>query len=232
MLSNQNKFRQMKIKNNKGNTFIGLIIGLIIGLLFAFFIALGIMNTPLPFIDKVGNQTLMAGELGDPNKNLPGGAREDRDLNNDDLDFNLEYEEESLIQSESFSLENLNKDSDTENLNFDLNLNIKNIDDSKKLNDLNKKNNFNTTNTSNSPELDRFIYFLQAGAFREMNDAEAMKARLALMSLSAIIAEHNTEMGTLFRVRVGPFLEEVKMNVARENLSSNGVDAAVVRVPK
>ena len=79
---------------------------------------------------------------------------------------------------------------------------------------------------------ERFTYYLQAGAFRERQDAEATKARLALMGVAATIAERKSEMGTLYRVRVGPFDDVEGMNRARVRLSDNGVDAAVVRVPR
>jgi cell division protein FtsN len=72
----------------------------------------------------------------------------------------------------------------------------------------------------------------QAVAFRERQDAEATKARLALMGVAATIAERKSELGTLYRVRVGPFDDVEGMNRARVRLSDNGVDAAVVRVPK
>jgi cell division protein FtsN len=86
--------------------------------------------------------------------------------------------------------------------------------------------------TTAVPQPEGFTYYLQAGAFREINDAEATKAKLALMGVAATIAERKSELGTLYRVRVGPFSEIEAMNRARLRLSDNGVDAAVVKVPK
>ena len=62
-----------------GGTVLGLIIGLIIGLSIAVWVAVTIMKTPLPFVDKLVKQTQPAGELGDPNKTMSGGARERRE---------------------------------------------------------------------------------------------------------------------------------------------------------
>ena len=45
-------------------------------------------------------------------------------------------------------------------------------------------------------------------------------------------AERKSELGSLYRVRVGPFADVESMNRARARLSDNGVDVAVVRVPK
>ena len=64
----------------QGGTVAGVIIGLIVGLVIAVWVAMTIMKTPLPFVDKLGKQTQPAGELGDPNKTLPGGARERREI--------------------------------------------------------------------------------------------------------------------------------------------------------
>ena len=63
----------------RGGTVAGVIIGLIVGLVIAVWVAMTIMKTPLPFVDKLGKQAQPAGELGDPNKTLPGGARERRE---------------------------------------------------------------------------------------------------------------------------------------------------------
>ena len=73
---------------------------------------------------------------------------------------------------------------------------------------------------------------MQAGAFRTQADADAQRAKLAMMGVAATVAERRSELGTLYRVRIGPFTEVEAMNRARTRLSDNGVDAAVVRVPK
>ena len=79
---------------------------------------------------------------------------------------------------------------------------------------------------------EKFTYYLQAGAFREIADAEASKAKLAMMGVAATISERRSELGSLYRVRIGPYGEVESMNRIRTRLSDNGVDAAVVRVPK
>ena len=66
-------------KRQAGGTVTGLIVGLIIGLSIAVVVGLTIMKMPLPFVDRLGKQSEPAGELGDPNKTMPGGARERRE---------------------------------------------------------------------------------------------------------------------------------------------------------
>ncbi len=79
---------------------------------------------------------------------------------------------------------------------------------------------------------EKYTYFLQAGAFREPEDAENAKARLAMMGFEAAISERTSDNGPLYRVRVGPFRQLESMTRARSKLSDNGVDVAVVRTAR
>jgi cell division protein FtsN len=68
----------------RGGTVTGVIVGLIVGLTVAVWVAMTILKTPLPFVDKISKQSQPAGELGDPNKTMPGGARERRERISED----------------------------------------------------------------------------------------------------------------------------------------------------
>jgi cell division protein FtsN len=76
---------------------------------------------------------------------------------------------------------------------------------------------------------EKYIYYLQAGAFREMSDAEATRAKLALLGFEAAISDRNSDSGVLHRVRLGPFQQVEAMNKARAKLLDSGVDVAIVR---
>ncbi|WP_338845505.1 SPOR domain-containing protein [Massilia sp. W12] len=82
-----------------------------------------------------------------------------------------------------------------------------------------------------NPE-EKWIYYLQAGAFRDQADAEKTRANLALLGFEAAISERNSDNGVLYRVRLGPFNQVEAMNRARAKLSENGVDVSVVRNQK
>jgi cell division protein FtsN len=73
------------------------------------------------------------------------------------------------------------------------------------------------------------IYYLQAGAFREMGDAENVRAKLALLGFEAAITDRTTDAGVLHRVRVGPYPNAEAMNRARAKLQGGGIDVAIVR---
>jgi cell division protein FtsN len=74
-----------------------------------------------------------------------------------------------------------------------------------------------------------YIYYLQAGAFREVSDAEATRAKLALLGFEAAISDRASDSGVLHRVRIGPYNQVEPMNKARAKLLDSGIDVAIVR---
>lgn len=74
-------------------------------------------------------------------------------------------------------------------------------------------------------------YILQAGSFRSDQDAESMKARLALAGFEAVIQRVNIESkGTYFRVRMGPYDSKRKLQVDRRRLAGLGINALALRL--
>jgi cell division protein FtsN len=74
-----------------------------------------------------------------------------------------------------------------------------------------------------------YVYYLQAGAFREVSDAEATRAKLALLGFEAAISDRTSDSGVLHRVRLGPYNQVEPMNKARAKLLDSGIDVAIVR---
>ena len=76
-------------------------------------------------------------------------------------------------------------------------------------------------------------YLVQAGAFQSPTDADALKARLALLGLEASVEPaHIQDKGTLYRVRLGPYTDLEEINRVRHTLSQNGVSASMVKSRK
>ncbi|NOT16785.1 MAG: SPOR domain-containing protein [Sulfuriferula sp.] len=75
------------------------------------------------------------------------------------------------------------------------------------------------------------LYFVQAGAFPNAEDADNLKARLALMGYeAAILATDIPNKGTWHRVRLGPYkLDEA--NKTKDTLEQNKVSATLIKVP-
>ena len=83
-----------------------------------------------------------------------------------------------------------------------------------------------------SPGIDPFSYFVQAGAFRTAEDAEAQRAKLSLLGLESRVTEREQSGRTVFRVRVGPFDRKEDADRSKDRLDSNGFETALVRVQR
>ena len=72
-------------------------------------------------------------------------------------------------------------------------------------------------------------YFLQVGAFRVLEDAESLRARMILLGLPVEIQRAQVNDVQVNRVRVGPYARLDDMNAAREKLAAEKITANVVR---
>lgn len=79
---------------------------------------------------------------------------------------------------------------------------------------------------------DPFSYFVQAGAFRTPEDAEAQRARLTLMGVDARVTEREQSGRMVYRVRMGPFDTREAADRVKERLDGGGIEAALVRVQR
>jgi cell division protein FtsN len=73
-------------------------------------------------------------------------------------------------------------------------------------------------------------FWLQAGAFQHPEEADNMKAKLALLGLEATIESANIpDKGTLYRVRVGPLASAEEQEATRKRLTENAIPAEPVK---
>lgn len=78
------------------------------------------------------------------------------------------------------------------------------------------------------------VYDLQVGSFRQFEDADRLRAKLALMNFEShiqritISGNYNREQ-TWFRVRVGPFKSARKMGKVRNQLRDQAMDPIVLK---
>ena len=74
-------------------------------------------------------------------------------------------------------------------------------------------------------------YFLQAGSFQKAEDADNLKAKLAMIGIEATVqAADLPGKGLWHRVRVGPFSSVDGMNEVRASLQQNGVQSSIIKV--
>lgn len=74
-------------------------------------------------------------------------------------------------------------------------------------------------------------YYLQVGAFQTEQEADNMKAKLALLGMESVIQTATVpDKGVWHRVRVGPFTELAQTEKAKEDLTQNGFKADLIKV--
>ena len=72
-------------------------------------------------------------------------------------------------------------------------------------------------------------YLLQAGAFQASGDAEAVKAKIALLGLSARVESAQIKDKTVYRVRMGPYATASDLAEAKRKLSGGGLPAMAIK---
>ena len=77
-----------------------------------------------------------------------------------------------------------------------------------------------------------FSYFVQVGAYRTAEDAEAQRAKLSLSGVEARVTEREQAGRVVFRVRAGPFDKKDDADRIKEKLESSGLETALVRVQR
>ena len=72
-------------------------------------------------------------------------------------------------------------------------------------------------------------YILQAGAFGASGDAEAVKAKIALLGLNARVESAQISGKTVYRVRMGPYGTASELANAKDKLANGGLPAMAVK---
>ena len=75
-------------------------------------------------------------------------------------------------------------------------------------------------------------FYVQAGAYARPDDADAHRAKLAMLGLAAKITEREQAGRTVYRVRLGPFDAREEAETAQGKLAAAGVEANLVRVER
>jgi cell division protein FtsN len=211
-------YRSFSPAHQRGNTLTGIIIGLIIGLVIAVIVALLITKGATPFTDKTGKLGKMSepssGQAADPNKPLYGNKQAAREANKQFANKPAAPEADPLGDAiaglESAAAPAVPAPPAPAPAPAPAAVAVASIEAGE----------------------EKIVYYLQAGAFREMADAENTRAKLALLGFEAAISDRANDSGTLHRVRIGPFNQVETMNRARAKLIDAGIDVAIVRNQK
>ncbi len=77
--------------------------------------------------------------------------------------------------------------------------------------------------------VDSVLYFVQAGSFQNADDAEKLKAKLALAGMEASVQKADVPgKGVWYRVRLGTYKGLAEANIAIASLKQNGISNATV----
>jgi cell division protein FtsN len=74
------------------------------------------------------------------------------------------------------------------------------------------------------------VYVLQAGSYRNLSDAERVRAQLAKQGVDAKVQRVAVDNDVWHRVRVGPISDMNELNRVRKQLQAAEVDALVIRI--
>ena len=76
------------------------------------------------------------------------------------------------------------------------------------------------------------VYLLQAGAFRQREDADSRRAELIFLGLEPTVQASGAGSERLFRVYLGPFETRQAMNKARALTAGQGIDTLSLTRPR
>ena len=202
------------MKSQTGGFAVGLVIGLLIGLALALAVALYVTKVPLPFINKVPQRTAEqdAAEVErnrhwDPNAPLggkPAGRSAASGATQPARSACAASPPRPWRQPHRRRAGSLGRSA------------LRSAAAAKPL----------------KPGVDPLIYFAQAGAYTRADDAEAQRAKLALLGIDAKMSERDQSGRTIYRVRVGPFDARTQADAMLETLQAAGVDSSLVRVER
>ena len=75
----------------------------------------------------------------------------------------------------------------------------------------------------------RGVYVLQVGSFKDAQQADKLKASLALIGLEAHIQKVKVNNNTWHRVRIGPFDNQIKLSSAKQRLEENDIRSITLK---
>jgi cell division protein FtsN len=221
------------MNQQRGSTLVGFIIGLVVGLAVALGVAIYVTKVPIPFMSKgqARSADLDAAEAErnkdwDPNAPLYGkkSAKSGDTADESRSDAKSEPKTDAAAKVDPKSADPLG--------------------DLAKVKSAEPKPEVKTKAETKAPEAkpteakaaepanaDPFIYFVQAGAYRSTEEAQAQRAKTALLGLDSKISERDQGGRTVYRVRVGP-LDKAEAERVRAKLEAAHIDSAMVRVQR
>ena len=215
----------------RGGTIVGFIFGLIVGLGVALAVVVYVMKVPVPFITKGGlrgpEQDAAEAEKNrnwNPNQALAGKPAPARPA-----EPAAPAASEAVAPTPSKVAEP--KPDARDAAKDAVAKNAKDKDASKPAASADPLGDFAKAKASTATA-EPFEYFVQAGAFNTQQDADAQRAKLAMLGWEARVSEREQNGRAYFRVRVGPFAKRDDAEQLKDKLKGAGVESTLVRVQR
>ena len=188
------------MNNQRGGTLLGMALGLVVGVLISFGVVWFLNKTPVPFIDKAPHPDQIKDNSG---TDKPPVALPGKPGDNPiERTGDRKFDFYDILEGKKGATPQTGSVPAATS----------------------------TTPASTSTDTKGETLYLQVGAFKKLEDAENLKARIAMQGFEATVLKVEVpEKGTMHRVRIGPYDDTETMNRARGQLSQNGIPATVVR---
>ena len=206
----------MNIHSQRGGTFLGFIIGLVLGLGVALAVAIYVTKVPTPF----------------SNKNQPRSSAQDVQESEKNKDWNPNSVLQPKAPAEPPTPADASAAATTPQAADKVTSPPRPAVTADPLGDLAKAKSGLNTPAAPADASDPFDYVVQVGAYRTGADADAQKAKLALLGLDAKVSERDQAGRVVYRVRLGPFSDKHLAERVRAQLESNGIDNTLVRMQR
>ncbi|MDT8990834.1 SPOR domain-containing protein [Curvibacter sp. APW13] len=209
------------MNRERGGTLLGFIIGVVVGLASALVVAIYVTKVPVPFLQKAQSRT--------------ADQNADEAKKNKDWDPNAGLYGKNPARTAAPATaasapqdpKVAGKPETKGDVKADAKGEVKPAVSADPLGDLAK------TKAAASDAADgAFTYFIQLGAFRTAEDAEAQRAKLSLAGIETKVSAKEQSGKMVHRVRVGPFEKRDEAERAKDKLDKSGYETALVRVQK
>jgi cell division protein FtsN len=194
--------RKSPSSGNNGSLLVGILIGLLLGLGIALAVAVYLNKVPGPFVSRSKPAEPTAAKS-EPAKGAPATKAAEKAAPTDEKTTRFDFYE-ILPGKEPANGERKAKETPTPT----------------------------PAPAADAPPAEsKDTFFLQAGAFQSVADADNLKARLALLGIEAAVqAASIPDKGTMHRVRAGPYTRVEDVNRARDTLKQNGIDTTLIKI--
>ena len=219
----------------KGGTLIGFMLGLVLGLGVAVVVAIFVTRAPIPFMNKTNKaaERVLEGrasnEVPDPNKSMYGKPKATPPVPapsaSGDAGSAPPTGSSGSVLGDILSKENTPPPAPPPIATAPATLPPNASTGKDPI-----KDPINDAIKDNSSVEDKTRYQLQAGAFRQEEDALSMQAKLALIGFESRVLNAQVKGETLYRVRVGPYKQLEDMNKARGRMVDNKIETTVIKI--